>query len=444
MATSAVPQLVVVGSGPLGLGSAGDFDSALLRTAEGEDLIARTPSNERAAGEQAIELLALQAMTAGIRSRLPFEIPRVLGQASAAPGRIVVSAFLPGFHVPAEHIPSGDGVASSIGGAIAAIHSLPASFVTDIGLPSLTAAQCRNEALNVIERAASTRRLPAAIRQRWIDAARDDSLWQFQPAVVNGTLSADSFLITDHEVGPIVTGVVGWSGLRVSDPARDLHWLSAAPEAAEHVYAAYRAGLARGADRFIRQRALLHAELELARWLLHGLDNRDQGVVEDAVGLLDQLVDSVLGDLSEPINPQTGPIMAVADVERLLSRTPATEPSSANIGMETDAYDVDAEGEFSDSRARREAESAAESDSDSGTETETDTEPSDGDAGHGLGNARGDGNGHTPSGREGAAGPAESSPARTPAPDAVGEALDEAAAGVTGDDSETGPIPLPR
>lgn len=349
MATSAVPDLVVLGSGPLGLGSTGDFDSALLRTDADTDVVVRVPGNDRAAGEQAIELIALQAMTAGIRSRLSFDIPVVIGQAPASPGRVVVSEFLPGFHVPAEHIPAGDGVATSIGGAIAAIHSLPASFVTDIGLPSLTAAQCRNEALNVIERAASTRRLPEAIRQRWSEAAHDDALWQFQPTVINGTLSAESFLITDHEVGPIVSGVVGWSGLRVSDPARDLHWLTAAPEAAEDVFAAYRASCTRTPDRFIRQRALLHAELELARWLLHGLDTRDQGVVEDAVGLLDGLVDSVLGKLSAPINPQAEQVLAVSEVEKLLTRTPATTPSSAQIGMETDAYDFDEEGEFSDS-----------------------------------------------------------------------------------------------
>ncbi len=347
LATAAVPGLEVRASGTLALDGSGDFDSALLRTGTDEDVVVRIPSNERAAGEQAIELIALQAMTAGIRSRLPFEVPTVIGQAPASPGRIVVSKFLPGFHVPAAYIPPGDGVATSIGGAIAAIHTLPASFVTEIGLPALTAAQCRNEALNVIERAASTRRLPAAIRQRWSDAANDDSLWQFQPVVVNGTLSAESFLITDHEVGPVVSGLVGWSGLRVSDPARDLHWLSAAPDAADDVFASYRMSCTRTPDRFIRQRALLHAELELARWLLHGLDTRNQEVIEDAVGLLDGLVDSVLGNLSEPINPEADPVLAVGDVETLLKSTPKTTPSTAQIGMETDTYDFEEESAVS-------------------------------------------------------------------------------------------------
>ncbi|RLP76466.1 macrolide 2'-phosphotransferase [Mycetocola tolaasinivorans] len=381
MATAAVPGLAVRASGPLQLDGTGDFDSALLRTATDEDLVIRIPNTERAAGEQAIELIALQAMTAGIRSRLPFEVPTVVGQAANAPGRIVVSRYLPGFQVPAAYIPPGDGVATSIGGAIAAIHTLPASFVTEIGLPALTAAQCRNEALNVIERAASTRRLPAAIRQRWSDAANDDMLWQFQPVVVNGTLSAESFLITDHEVGPVVSGLIGWSGLRVSDPARDLHWLSAAPEAADDVFAAYRLACTRTPDRFIRQRALLHAELELARWLLHGLDTRNQEIVEDAVGLLDGLVDSVLGNLSEPINPATDPVLAVADVETLLTRTPKTVPSDAQIGMETDTYDFDEEEPVREETGPvptlSDPESASETDGDAGAETDAPVRPED-------------------------------------------------------------------
>ncbi|MFU8946424.1 phosphotransferase [Mycetocola zhadangensis] len=343
MATSAVADLQLVGSGPFGHGQTGDFDSALLRTTDDRELVIRVPANDQSASDQSVELIALQAMTAGIRSRLPFEVPSIIGQASIRGTRAVVYEYLPGYNVEAANIPAGDGVATSIGAAIAAIHSLPGSFVAEVGLPSLTAADCRTEAHNIIERAAATRLLPAAVKQRWTDAAGDDALWQFQPTVINGSLSAESFVITDHEVGPIVTGVIGWGSLRVGDPARDLHWLSGAGEAADSVLAAYRLSAARHPDRLISQRSMLHAELELARWLLHGVDTRDQQVIDDAVSLLDGLVDHVLGDLMHPLSPQTGPIMAVADVEEMLSRTPQTRNTSAahssGIAMETDSYD---------------------------------------------------------------------------------------------------------
>ena len=368
LATSAVADLQLVGSGPFGHGQTGDFDSALLRTNDDRELVIRVPANDQAASDQSVELIALQAMTAGIRSRLPFEVPTIVGQASVTGTRAVVYDYLPGYNVDAANSPAGDGVASSIGAAIAAIHSLPGSFVAEVGLPSLTAADCRTEARNVIERAGATRFRPAAVKQRWTDAAADDALWQFQPAVINGALSADSFVITDHEVGSIVTGIIGWGSLRVGDPARDLHWLSGAGEAADSVLASYRLSAARHPDRLISQRSMLHAELELARWLLHGVDTRDQRVIDDAVALLDGLVDHVLGDLMHPLTPQTGPIMAVADVEEMLSRTPHTRdsstPHSSGIAMETDSYDRSQleEALAADDAGRRERNDAQRSD----------------------------------------------------------------------------------
>ncbi|MBG6239397.1 aminoglycoside phosphotransferase (APT) family kinase protein [Mycetocola sp. CAN_C7] len=341
MATSAVADLQIVGAGPFGHGRTGDFDSALLRRGDDRELVVRVPTNERAASEQSVELIALQAMTAGIRSRLPFDVPSVIGQVSNQGTRAVVYEYLPGYSVDADGLPAGDGAATSIGAAIAAIHALPGSFVSEVGLPHLTAAECRNEARSVIERAASTRLLPTAVRKRWTDAAADDRLWQFQPTVIHGSLGAESFVITDHEVGPIVTAVLGWHALRVGDPARDLHWLSGAGEAAESVLAAYRSSSTRNPDHLLLQRSMLHAELELARWLLHGVDARDKSITDDAVSLLDGLVDHVLGDLMHPLSNETGPIMAVSDVEAMLTRTPQTSAASASsgIGMETDSYD---------------------------------------------------------------------------------------------------------
>lgn len=339
LATSAVPGLTVVGSGPLGLGATGDFDSALLRTENGGDVVVRVPTSQRAETEQARELIALSALTDGIRSRLPFSVPTILGQTPAGDTRAVVSSYVAGFQVSADTLPAGDGVATSIGGAIAALHAVPGSFVGDVGLPVQSAEDSRAEASSVVDRATATRLLPAAVGTRWADAIADDALWQFNPSVVNGTVSAESFVIADHEVGQIVVGMIGWSGLRLSDPAHDLHWLSGAGEAAESVFAAYSAASSRAPDSRIRVRAMLYAELELARWLLHGKDVHDQSIVDDAVSMLDGLVEHVLGDVMHPLSQQTGPVLSVDDVETLLNRTPRTGSPRGGTGMETDSYD---------------------------------------------------------------------------------------------------------
>ena len=36
------------------------------------------------------------------------------------------------------------------------------------------------------------------------------------------------------------------------------------------------------ADHQLRKRARLYAELEIARWLLHGVDSRDEAIIADA------------------------------------------------------------------------------------------------------------------------------------------------------------------
>ncbi len=91
---------------------------------------------------------------------------------------------------------------------------------------------------------------------------------------------------------------------------------------AEAALDAYFDGRGGGADAHLPQRALLYGELELARWLLHGVEQRDAAIVEDAVSLLDGLAASVHDRSSEPLSPETGPILTVGDVERLLDDTP--------------------------------------------------------------------------------------------------------------------------
>src|SRR3954451_2316571 len=338
LATSAVPDLDVSGARSFSHGGAGDFDSALLTTRDGSTVIVRVPATQVAETEQSADLVALRALTTGIRSRLPFDVPRYLGQAPVAGTRAVVYEFLPGEHVAVEDVPPGDGLAGSIGHAIAAIHALPTAFVGEAGLPVLSAAECLASANSVIESAASTGLLPTRLRDRWRDAAADHSIWQFQPTVINGSLTAESFLVEDD----VVRGVLGWAGPRVGDPARDVHWLLAmTPGATDGALGAYASTRQVSTDRQFTQRAMLYAELEVARWLLHGREVRDQTIVDDAVEMLDGLVDRVHSNSMNALSTATGPIMAVGDVEAMLDRTPGdrAEGYSRSGGMKPVADD---------------------------------------------------------------------------------------------------------
>ena len=317
LATAAVAGMDVVGAESFGSGSDGDFESALLTTRDGGRWIIRVPTSERAEAEQSADLVALRALSTGVRSRLPFDVSTFAGQAPISGTRAVVYSFLTGSRVPIGALTTDNDLAASIGRATAAIHSLPTSFVTDAGLPMLTPTEILRGLVTVMDRASATALVPAALLGRWERATEDSALWQFAPTVVNGTLSASSFLAADHAV----TGVLGWHSLSVGDPARDLYWLLAAQseEVTATAFDSYTA--ARGAsDRQVHRRAMLYSELEIAKWLLHGTQERSTEIVDDAVEMLQGLIDSVHDDLDRTIGHNTMPVMAVDEVEAMLDR----------------------------------------------------------------------------------------------------------------------------
>lgn len=316
LAASAVPDLDAVSVSAFGTGATADFDSAILTGRDGRHLIIRVPRNQHAESEQSADLVALRALSHGVRTRLPFTVSTPVGHVPVDGTRAVVYEFVYGSKVPlAAWTPE---LAQSAGAALGAIHSLPSSVVGDAGLPALTAAECQRSCMTVADRAAATGMLPAMLVGRWERALEDARLWQFQPTVVNGTAAASSFLFADGRV----TGLLGWHGLRVGDPAADVQFAlgATAPEVADGLLAGYESVRGVG-DRQLIPRARLYAELELAKWLLHGVETRSTEIVDDAVGLLTGLVDrlrveAVDGGLGAS-QPET---LAVDEVEELLAR----------------------------------------------------------------------------------------------------------------------------
>src|SRR5690554_5514251 len=201
LATSAVADLDLAAAASFGNSAGSDFDSAILTGRDGRHWIIRVPRNERAESQQSADLVALRALSAGVRTRLPFTVSSFVGQAPFGATRAVVYEFVYGSKTPLSGYTAGqDGLAASVGRAIAAIHSLPTSFVTDAGLPVLSPAECLRAALTVVDRAAATGLVPAALLNRWQEATEESKLWQFQPTVINGDLSSDSFLTADGSV----------------------------------------------------------------------------------------------------------------------------------------------------------------------------------------------------------------------------------------------------
>lgn len=322
VATSAVDGLDIVGTAPLG-SPTGAFDTALLHGRDGGRWVIRVPRSPSAEAEQSADLGALRALTPGVRSRLPFAVATPLGQAPLGPTRAIVYEFLDG--APASLGRLDHALAASIGEAIAAIHGLPTSLVTDAGLPTSTPGQSRRETLDIVDRAVATGVVPIALQQRWMRAVEDAELWQFSPVVVNGTLRAASFLAAERRV----SAVLGWHALQLGDPARDLAWLLAAPgdgiaDTALGSYARHRGSV----DRQLRERAALLAELELARWLLHGMAAHDTATVDDAVEMMSRLIDRISQADTGSIRKAPEPL-DVTEVEELLARTARNEAAAS-------------------------------------------------------------------------------------------------------------------
>lgn len=325
----------MVGAASLTEGSAGRFDAALVRFEDGREAVVRMPADESAAADLAAESRALVALTPGVRALLPFRAPEVLGESGSGAARVLVVDYLSGYRVEPVHVPKGPGIAPAIGAAIAAVHALPPSIVRTDGLPVRTPEQVRDDVTRLLDRVEATRRAPDVLVDRWRRAAETDELWRFDSAVVFGGASSSTFLLEDDGDDRVrVAGALEWGGLSVGDPATDLRWLASAPEAADDVLTGYAADATRAPDALLRERARLYAELEFARWLVHGFENADTAVVDDAVALLDALADGVRGDRIVP----DGPVdldAALAFVERM------AEPGAAPVdtSMQTDTYD---------------------------------------------------------------------------------------------------------
>jgi aminoglycoside phosphotransferase (APT) family kinase protein len=334
--TAALPGAEVVGARPLSADGDGRFDSAVVTLADGRELAIRVGDEDETARELASESLALRALTTGARAILPFRVPEYLGETRLSDGRALVTELLPGFQIDAAHVPSGRGAAASMGAAIAAVHALPASVVRSAGLSARSADEARAEVGQLVDRAAATGRVPARLTVRWREAVEDDDLWRFESAVTLGGVKATSFLFEDDpEHGPQVIGLLHWHGLSLGDPAVDLAWLSSAPDAAGDVHATYAESSNRAPDSALAVRARMLAELEFARWLVHGDSLHRDDIVDDAAGLLEALAEGLRENDLTVISARGEGVDSAMDA---LDRVPATAPSSINTSMQTDAY----------------------------------------------------------------------------------------------------------
>ncbi|MCP8998601.1 macrolide 2'-phosphotransferase [Pseudarthrobacter sp. RMG13] len=312
VATAAVPGLT-----PTAVSSAADdpadFDSALLLDSEDKQWRVRSPRHAEASARLETEFLVLRAFVPAIRAELPFLMPTVAGSVRLGNLSTFVYSHLAGSTQSVEELTAGPAaLAREIGTALAAIHDLPHSLVSNADLPSYTPNEFRQRRLNELDQAATTGKIPASLLLRWEHALEDVSLWRFNPCVVHGDLHEDNLLVESSRV----TAVTGWTDLRIGDPADDFAWLVASNEQdfVDAVLASYTGSRRDSPDQHLLRRAALSAEFALAQYLVKGIAAGDAGMVAEAEGMLETLAADVEehGGQAISVEPLPAPAAAVA------------------------------------------------------------------------------------------------------------------------------------
>lgn len=250
--------------------------------------------------------MVLRAFAPAIRAELPFLMPTVAGTVRQGPLSTFVYSHLGGSTRTVEDLSEGSAaLAREIGTAMAAIHDLPHSLVSNADLPSYTPNEFRQRRLNELDQAATTGKIPPVLLRRWEHALEDVSLWRFNPCVVHGDLHEDNLLVD----GERVTAVTGWTDLRIGDPADDMAWLVASNEQdfVEAVLQHYTSSRRDAPDAHLLRRAALSAEFALAQYLVKGLSAGNQDMIGEAESMLTALAEDVAEHGGQPISVEPLP-----------------------------------------------------------------------------------------------------------------------------------------
>lgn len=288
LATAAVPGLDAVAiTHPRTLTPA--VETVGVRDATGALYVVRAPRDDAAGAGLMAEAALLRALA---DEELPFEVALPLGSVAIPDGpRAVVHRALEGEELDVVALLPGPGVAASLGEAIAALHERGWDAVSEAGLPVFDAEEVRTRLIAELDAMAESGRIPVVLLRRWESALENIPLWRFRATAVHGDLAGDRIRVS----GEVVTAIEAFAEAHVGDPALDLAWLvaSAPEDGLESVLESYLHHRDIGGDPGLLERAQLHSELALGRWLLHGIRLGDAAIIEEAEAMLADLAAAV-------------------------------------------------------------------------------------------------------------------------------------------------------
>lgn len=297
--SAGVPGLYPVAALP-SADDAADFDSAIIIDSADKRWRVRSPKHPEASVRLEAEHVILQSFSAGLRARLPFQVPTIVGSVPLNGMQTFIYTHIPGVHYAIDelaeisaHAKEGtEDLATQLGRIIATIHVMPETIIDDANLPIYSAEACRERRTAELERAEATGYLPAGLLKRWRELMEDDDMWRFRPRVIHGDLNEDNLVLENKQI----TEVTGWSEVCVADPATDFSWLLACEDDhfIDRVMQVYSEQMPQYPDHNLALRANLYAEFALAQYLIRGVELEDATMVREAEMLLRTLENDLM------------------------------------------------------------------------------------------------------------------------------------------------------
>ena len=289
--SAGVPGIYPVGASAV-LDDTADFDSAIIVDSTNRRWRVRAPRRPDASMRLEAEHLILQSFTPGLRARLPFQVPTVVGTVPYQDGSVFIYTHIPGTSYEVDDLAAQNGhmadgqenLAVSLGKILATLHTMPHDLVFEAGLPSYNSEEIRRRRSVELERVAQTGKIPADLLAQWRSVLSPGSTWQFQTHVIHGDMNSDNLVLD----GAKIVEVTGWSDVQVGDPAQDFAWLFSCSDQGftDSVLDAYQRQMRPEPDEHLIQRAHFYAEFAIAQWLAHGAEIGDDDIVQHAVAML--------------------------------------------------------------------------------------------------------------------------------------------------------------
>ncbi len=324
--------------------------TAIVEDSTGRTWVVRVPLSAVAGAE----LERNEALVSQLGKHLPFKVPSAAGFASLAPheGRAAVYPYVEGSALNIHRIPSGAGLASAVGRAIAAVHNIPTYVFEEYAVPVFDAESHRARRTAELDRAAATGLVPTGLLARWEQAFEADRLWDFAATCVHGSLDGWAFLVAfadDDAASGRVVALTHWDIAAVTDPAQDFAVLvdQLPPPALDSVLESYSLARSTRPDPYLISRARLAAEMRLINGLAQAATTGDEPLVQNRVDELRKLdrltaADTSLVPAPRPEPVTTTPVPSDAEGAPKAQSTDASGVSSEADAVITDAVDIDA------------------------------------------------------------------------------------------------------